>query len=242
VSAVSLRVRSVRRSTPSTQIVRLELGSQPFAYRAGQVAMIGPAGGDRRVPYSIASAPEETERDGTLEFLIKVDGDGRWGEDFEPVYRGSLLAVDGPIGAFGFPDLPAERRFLFIAGGTGIAPLRAMIVHALSAGLAPVNPAGARPLMRLLYSARTPHGFSYLSELRAMARRGEIELALTATREVPARWRGGRGRITAAHVAPLLDDPETLCFVCGPASMVDDVPRILRQLGIRAERIRVEEW
>ena len=75
-----------------------------------------------------------------------------------------------------------------------------------------------------------------------MARRGEIELLLTATRDVPTSWRGGRGRISKAQLAGLVDDPATLCFVCGPASMVDEVPRMLRELGIDKARIRIEEW
>ena len=75
-----------------------------------------------------------------------------------------------------------------------------------------------------------------------MARRREIELTLTATRDVPAGWRGERGRIVASQLEALLDDPDTLCFVCGPTAMVDDVPRMLRALGVDDGRIRVEEW
>jgi ferredoxin-NADP reductase len=75
-----------------------------------------------------------------------------------------------------------------------------------------------------------------------MARRGEVELTLTATRETPGRWRGRRGRITVEQLEPLIDHPGTLCFVCGPASMVEDVPVILVGLGIPRSRIRLEEW
>ena len=57
------------------------------------------------------------------------------------------------------------------------------------------------------------------------------------------RWRGGSGRITAAQVGALLEDPaDTLCFVCGPMSMVDEVPQMLRNLGVEKSRILVEEW
>jgi ferredoxin-NADP reductase len=59
---------------------------------------------------------------------------------------------------------------------------------------------------------------------------------------VAARWRGDRGRITRDRLARLIDTPETLCFVCGPASMVDDVPPMLRDLGVQEARIRIEEW
>jgi ferredoxin-NADP reductase len=40
----------------------------------------------------------------------------------------------------------------------------------------------------------------------------------------------------------MLHSRDTLCFVCGPRSMVDDVPRLLQQLGVRRERVKIEEW
>jgi ferredoxin-NADP reductase len=138
------------------------------------------------------------------------------------------------LGSFVFPDQPREHRFLFIAGGTGIAPLRSMIRHAVLAGI--------DGRIRLLYSARTPHDFAYLAELRAMERRGEVDLVLAATREMPIRWRGERGRIAPAQLARLVDDPVTLCFVCGPAAMVADVPPMLEALGVDRHRIRLEDW
>lgn len=213
--------------------MRVRLDAGRFTYRPGQAAQIGPAAGNVLVPYSIASAPEDTAREGYLEFLIRIDAGGRWGEHFEPLRRGQQIRVKGPIGGFAFPDHPAEHRFLFIAGGTGVSPIRSMIRHVR---------ASVPGRTRLLYSARTPLDFAYRQELCGMGRRGEIDLLLTATRDVPPSWRGGRGRIAQAQLAALIDDPATLCFVCGPASMVDDVPRMLRELGIENSRIRIEEW
>jgi ferredoxin-NADP reductase len=229
-----LRVRSVRRATPSSCIVTLDLDGAPFPYRAGQVASLGPDAAVDPVPYSIASAPEETAIDSGLQFLIKFDSRGRWGDGFEPLRRGARVSVRGPSGSFVFPDAPAERRFLFIAGGTGIAPLRSMIKHAVL---------GERPgRIALLYSARTPQDFAYLPELRRMARQGELQLTTTATRELSVRWRGAQGRIAATQLTPLVESPETLCFVCGPAAMVSDVPPMLQALGIDRSRIRLEDW
>ena len=148
--------------------------------------------------------------------------------------RGSWVSVEGPFGSFVFPSGPRERQFLFVAGGTGIAPLRSMIGHALQAG--------QRGRLHLLYSARTPHDFAYLPELRRYARAGRLKLALNVTREVPSAWRGERGRITQEQLGKLVEDPATLCFVCGPAAMVDEVPQMLMRLGIAGRRIRVEEW
>lgn len=225
-------VTSVRRATPGTRVVRVR-PSVPFLYRAGQAAEIGPADAQALTPYSIASAPDDTARDGLVEFLLKVDAGERWGEGFEPLRRGQQLRLHGPLGQFTFPRSPEEDHFLFIAGGTGIAPLRSMIRQAR---------AESDGVFRLLYSARTPHDFAYRRELCGMARRGEIDIELTATRDFPSNWRGGRGRITRAQLEPLIDRPATRCFVCGPASMVDEVPRMLADLGIDRSRIHIEEW
>lgn len=196
--------------------------------------MIGLAEREERVPYSIASAPLETAKTGTLDFLIKIESSGRWGHQFDSLDPGAMVGVRGPFGSFTLPKETDETRFLFIAGGTGIAPLRSMICHAFHTR--------QRGRLRLLYSARTPHDFAYLSELRRYEREGRLEVTLNATREVPPRWRGERGRITRDRLEPLVDTPATLCFVCGPAPMVDDVPRMLQSLGIENRRIRIEEW
>ena len=137
--------------------------------------------------------------------------------------------MQGPFGAFTLPPHPAEERVLFIAGGTGIAPIRAMIRQALAVG--PRRP------MRLLYSAKTTEDFAYLPELGEMSARDGLDLRLHVTRNAP-----NAGRVGLAQLAPLVDDAATLCFVCGPESMVADVPRMLLELGIDRQRIRVEEW
>lgn len=164
---------------------------------------------------------------------MKIDNTD-WGSYLSTLRRGARLAVQGPVGSFVFPADPVEKQFLFVAGGTGVAPLRSMIRHALT----------AHPDRRLhlLYSARTPSDFAYLPELKRYARDGCLELVLTATREVTDRWPGERGRITSERLERLLETPETLCFVCGPAAMVDDVPRMLMKLGVEPKRIRIEEW
>jgi ferredoxin-NADP reductase len=223
-------VGSVQVATPSANIIRVELEDTSFPYQPGQAAAIGLADGDLRVPYSIASAPLESQGGRYLEFLVRQDPASR----LIDLKTGTRLAVEGPFGTFTFPTAPAEKDFLFVAGGIGIAPLRSMIQQAVLLG---------RPgTLRLLYSARSQEDFAYLPELRTLAGEGHLELALTATREASSRWSGERGRITPDRLAPLIHTPETLCFVCGPTSMVDAVPRMLKDLGIEGQRIRIEEW
>ncbi len=236
--ALVLTVRAVIPATPTTRILRLDLSGSPFAFEAGQAALIGPAGQDLRIPYSIASAPIEAVEHGWLDFLIKVEPSGRWGQQFAAVSPGARIGIQGPVGSFLFPVDPPERHFLFIAGGTGIAPIRAMIRQALLRG--------QEGRMRLLYSAKTGDDFAYLPELVNMATLprmdGGLDLRLHVTREAPDTWQGARGRIASSELGALIDDPATLCFVCGPETMVAEVPRMLTELGIERRRVRVEEW
>ena len=240
-------VSTVTSVTPSTRLIRLDLGGRPFAFEAGQAAHIGIAERRERVPYSIASAPVETAQTGMLEFLVKVEPSGRWGHQFDGIEPGMSLGIQGPFGSFLFPGNPTEDRFLFIAGGTGIAPIRAMIRQALSTG--------QTGQMKLLYSAKTTDDFAYLPELGDMAIEHGLDLRLYVTREAPeggtaatalkvgsSLSKAERGRVGLEQLSPLVDDPATLCFVCGPETMVADVAPMLQQLGIDRSRIRVEEW
>ena len=229
---LTLPIREVLKATPRARIAWLDLNAHAFDYAAGQAVSIASHGFDRRRPYSIAAAPEDARREGRLELLIGVDAAGAAGAHLT-LDPGQLIDVEGPLGTFTFPASPEERRFVFIAGGTGIAPLRSMMRHALTL---PHRNIG------LFYSARTPDEFAYEKELRGLASAGEIELRQTVTRASDADWTGPRGRLNREALEELVHDPATLCFVCGPPALVDEMPRILTDLGIPQTRIRVEEW
>lgn len=230
---LTLPIREVLPATPRARIVRIGLEGKRFPYVAGQALLVAGHDHERRRPYSIAAAPEDAEREGCLELLVGVDADGAAGTHLtlEP---DTLVDVEGPIGRFTFPPDPEEQRFVFIAGGTGIAPLRAMLRHALRARHRQIG---------LLYSARTPDDFAYEEEWRALAREGRIEYRQTVTREVAAEnWLGTRGRFGRDELAPLVHDRATLCFICGPPALVHQMPQLLDELGIAPDRIKVEEW
>jgi ferredoxin-NADP reductase len=229
---LTLPIREVLPATPRARITRLDLDGQAFDYAPGQAILLASHGREKRRPYSIASAPEDARLHGWLELLVGVNADGTPGPHLtlEP---GELVDVDGPAGSFTFPPAPEERRFVFIAGGTGIAPLRAMMQRALHL---PHRNVG------LFYSVRTPDEFAYETELRALAQRGEIELRQTVTRATDTAWTGPRGRLNRDALAELVHDPATLCFICGPPALVDEMPKILSDLGIPRQRIKIEEW
>ncbi len=224
-------VREVVQETPRAVILRLDTAGARIAFSAGQAAMVGLADRKDRKPYSIASAPEEQRRSGMIEFLVEVGPDGQSRPNLEGVGPGSRVAVQGPVGGFVLPArLPHD--LLFIAGGTGIAPLRAMMTSALARR----NP----PSITLIYSARTPVEFAFSGELRRLSRQGRIRLRRTVTRDAGEGWRGRRGRVQQAWVNACVRARDPLCFVCGPDAFVAGMMELLRAAGIPARNMRRE--
>ena len=152
--------------------------------------MLGLAGSPLRKPYSIASAPWELAKSGILQALVQVEDTGAPDPHLELAAPGTQIHLDGPFGTFGLPADYGDRPLLFVAGGTGIAPLRSMLIEHLS-----------RPTKRrvaLIYSARSADELAFRPELAALDSAGRIATYFTVTREEKPGWQGRRGRISEA--------------------------------------------
>lgn len=231
--AVSGTTRSFQAVSARARLLRVDLGGQPFRFRAGQAAWIGRHGQPLRKPYSIASSPSDLARTGALEFLVGLEPDGEPGAHLAGVGRGTPVDVQGPFGGFRLP--PVEGRpVLFVAGGTGIAPLRSML-HDLLGRTAP-------PSIALVYSARTAEELAFVPEFRRLAADGSLDLTLTLTGRPPAHWSGSRGRVSRATLSRHVTPGRTVCAVCGPPAFVDHVVRALDELGVARDRIATERY
>lgn len=207
--------------------VRLDLHGAWFAHAAGQAVVIGMPGVDAKRTYSIASPPPFVERSGCIELLIGTGDTG-----LAPCRPGTRVTLEGPFGTFTFPHAPDERQFVFVAGGTGIAPVRSML-----------TPASRVPgaSIAVLYSARTPDDFAYGDELQSLASATRIHLKQTITRPAPSRpWSGGRGRFRIADLSPYVQRAPALWFLCGPAGLVTAMQQQLDALGVSPAQIRTE--
>jgi NAD(P)H-flavin reductase len=233
VPAVTVPIVTIAAQTPRLRLLTVDMRAQPFPFVPGQAVLLGVHGEKDRKPYSIASSPEQVVATGELQLLIATDDGG--GGELGWARPGTLVDIEGPIGSFTLPRTVDQHRLLFVAGGTGIAPLRAMIEHAIR----------ALPEHRIsvLYSARRSDEFAFVEELREHEQHGRLELHQTVTRDDSSSWHGRRGRIGRAEFEAVVHQPlTTLCFVCGPPSMVDESVATLKALGVPQDAIKTEQW
>ena len=134
-------------------------------------------------PYSIASDPEE---DDLLEICLNLVPGGRGSHYLFTCKIGDLLHFTGPWGTFVL-DQPPDAECIFLADGTGIAPIRPMIRRVLIKG-------EGQPLC-LLYGADTADSLLYCHELanwRNQYPRFRFESIL---RQPPPGWQGLSGKL-----------------------------------------------
>lgn len=230
---LTLLVREHSAPAPTLRRLVLDLGGVPFAYRAGQAAALGLHGQPERRPYSIASAPADSLAGGTIEFLLKTTPGAGLGRHLDGARPGARVDFEGPFGSFVLPDPLPATPLLFVAGGTGIAPLRALAREARARG--------HRAPRHLIYSVRDADDVAFPDELARWGDEHHGQAIVTVTRRAPAGW-PRRGRVGAELLRPFAGPPCPLCFVCGPSSMVDEVVRQLSHLGVPADHVRTEQW
>ena len=221
------------RATPRTRLLTLDL-EESFPFTAGQAVYAGLANGNVRRPYSIASSPSASRASATLQLLVQIDDHSAPDPHLERVDIGTEVRIEGPFGSFGLPLPVDERLVLFVAGGTGIAPLRSMLGELLDQ-----QPDIAATL---LYSARTSQEFAFLDEFTALANAGRLTMHLTVTRDADSLWNGGRGRFDASNVRAVLKTTTARCLVCGPPSLVTSTIAYLKDAGVAEERIGWEAF
>ncbi|MFE2297632.1 ferredoxin reductase [Streptomyces sp. NPDC059445] len=216
----------IRRETPHAATFRLAVPAWA-GHLPGQHLMLRLTAGDGYVAqrhYSIASSPDDT---GHIELTLDhVDG-GEVSGWFHTVARtGDSVEVRGPNS--GFFAWPGDRPALLVGAGSGVVPLMSMLRHHRARSL-------GMPL-RLLVSARSPEELIYAREYGA-------ETTAVFTRAAPAGV--PVGRMTAAHVAPLLAEQPPggwEAYVCGSNGFAEHASRLLMEAGQPVDRIRIERF
>jgi NAD(P)H-flavin reductase/ferredoxin len=204
----------------------------PIAYRAGQYFDLHLPGIAPHRSFSAANRPGSD----VIRFHIRVYPDGAAGLYVtQALYAGAIVTLTGPYGHFGWSS-EAARPALLIAGGTGMAPMRAMLDEAAHAS-------SGRPI-RYLYGARREEDLYCLDEMAAWTRALPDFRFLPVLSEEPSgsSWAGARGLVTEALPDTLsgMDTPEV--YLCGPPPMIDAALPMLDAAGIASDDIRYDKF
>jgi CDP-4-dehydro-6-deoxyglucose reductase len=228
-----LPVRLIERRMLSHDVVGLSVQlprGEPFLYLPGQYVDFLLADGRRR-SFSIANAPTAA---GTLEFHLRVTPHG-WFAHYaqEQLAAKAILRIEAPLGAFYLRE-ESTRPVVMMAGGTGFAPLKAMLEQQFRAGM-------ARPF-HLFWGARSRRDL-YLHALAEGWAREHPQLRYTPVLSEPdADWDGERGFV---HDAVLRQHPDLRgheIYMAGPPVMVHAGKQAFVQAGLDADHLYYDSF
>jgi ferredoxin-NADP reductase len=228
------RLVDVYRQTDSARTLRFAVPGWP-GHLAGQhvdVRLAAEDGYTAQRTYSL-SAPSDGE---SVEITVQRVTDGEVSPFLvDEIEVGDAVDILGPVGGW-FVWRPTQTSpTLLVAGGSGIAPLMAMI----RAGRATGSGSG----FRLIYSVRSP-GDVYFADETLEGKCPDSLIHVLYTRSSPAGPSRPPRRITADDLADHGWPPEAgpTCYVCGPTPFVEAVTGLRVAAGHRPDRIRAERF
>lgn len=171
-------------------------------------------------PYSIASQPSRSDVV-TLLFNLVPGGSGS-GFLFDLKVR-EKTHFKGPAGNFYLRADP-NRELLFIASGTGIAPIRSML-------LANAERPDARPAT-LFWGLRGQRDLYYQEELAELTRRTPTLTAITTLSRPEQGWSGSSGRVLRLIEERIVSVKNLAVYLCGNSAMIADATSLLQKKGL----------
>jgi len=217
---VPLRIQRVERETADTFTVHLDVSGRPagFPFAPGQFNMLY-VFGVGEVPISISGDPDQPSE---LVHTIRAVGTVTHAIRNQP--KDGVVGLRGPYG-HGWPLANAKGGdLLIVAGGLGLAPLRAAVYSVLR------HRAEFRDVA-LVVGARTPQDLIFRAELEQWAREDRIQVLVTVDR-AGTDWEGPVGVVPSLLRQARFEPERTLAFVCGPEVMMRFTERELARLGV----------
>jgi CDP-4-dehydro-6-deoxyglucose reductase len=214
VRKMPCRIESIERVADDVAIVKLKLpANERLQYLAGQYVDFLLKDGRRR-SFSLATAPHD---DALLELHIRLVPGGFFTTQLFNEYKGrEILRLEGPLGSFHLRE-DSDKPVILVAGGTGFAPIKAIIEHALHHRLEVRRP------MVLYWGARARKDL-YLAELPGRWQQAGGHFTFIPVLSEPAPENHWPGRTGLVHQA-VLDDFASLAgyqvYACGAPPMID---------------------
>lgn len=223
------KIESLAYNVRSFRLRLLEPPAMPF--KAGQFVIMNVPSDGKVVKraYSIASPPHDT---GAVELCVQHVEGGIASTYFWKLKEGEAASISGPHGNFILKE-PLDYDPIFMATGTGVAPLRSMIRYLFQTGC-------TRDVW-LFFGCRYEHAMLYESEFRTLAgSRRNFHYIPTVSR--PKEWHGEVGHVQQTFQKHIKDYANKEMYLCGWLEVIKAVCRDLESFGVPKEKLHYEEW
>ncbi|HEU0186781.1 MAG TPA: CDP-6-deoxy-delta-3,4-glucoseen reductase [Gallionellaceae bacterium] len=214
VRTLPTRVHKMDKVADDVMVIYLKLpANERLQFLAGQYIDILQKEGKPRA-FSLANAPHADE---LLELHIRnITGGSFTNHVFNEMKERDILRIKGPLGTF-FLREDSDKPIIFVASGTGFAPIKAIIEHALQVGV-------TRP-MHLYWGARTRADLYMLDKASEWEKRG-VKFTPVLSDALPSdNWAGRTGFVHMAVMEDYADLSGHQVYACGAPVVVEAAHR-----------------
>jgi CDP-4-dehydro-6-deoxyglucose reductase len=217
VKTIPSKIDSI--SKIASNVIELHLRIPPnasFRYLAGQYINI--IKGDYKRSYSIAN----TSSASNLVFFIKNYGGGRFSNYlFNEAQINDLLRIEGPIGTFFYRNSP-KTNIIFLATGTGIAPVKAILEQ-----FEDNNSEVVGKNIYLFFGGRTEEDLFWQPNFKNI----NVHFIPVLSRST-ADWKGAKGYVQDVVLSKAIDLSDSVVYACGSENMIQDSLALLLKNGL----------
>lgn len=223
IRTLPCRVEKVEKVAPDVAVLSLKLPAQErLQFLAGQYIDILLKDGKRR-SYSMANAPHD---DAYVQLHVRAVPEGFFSQYvFNEMRDRAILRFEGPHGTF-FLREDSDKPIIFMAGGTGFAPIKAVIEHAFFSHI--------DREMVLYWGCRSLQDV-YMGQLAAQWAREHPQFTFIPVLSDPKTEDNWHGRTGLVHQA-ILDDFENLAgyqvYACGAPIMIESGQKAFAERGL----------
>jgi ferredoxin-NADP reductase/ferredoxin len=229
-------VESHRRLNLTVAEVRFFVPGPTFSFQPGQYVIFQiPTGEGHEIvrrSYSISTPPSDARH---FEICVRAVAGGHASNWVHRLRPGTRVQFEGPVGDFVLRD--TGRDILMVATGTGMSPIKSMLLHLLDQR--------SDRRVRLFFGVRSAQDLFYTDLLRGLeAHYPGFSSTIAMSAPDPAQWAGPRRRVTDLVRDLVTPDhaARTEAYLCGSRAMIDDVREALLAKGLDPAHIHFENF
>lgn len=229
IKTMPCRIQSLKKAADDVIILSLKVPAEErLQFLPGQYIDIL-LDGDKRRSFSLANPPHNDE---FLELHIRHVSGGLFTDQlFSAIKEMDILRIEGPHGSFFYREARSQQPVIFVAGGTGFAPIKSIIEHLIAEKT-------TFPIY-LYWGVRTEADL-YLDELAKQWQKefpnihyipvlSEIESATKNNQQ----WNGKTGYVHQAVCEDFANLAEYAIYACGPPVMISSAEKAFTQQGLK---------